>query len=249
MAEPENEDAVTAAVDAITERYGAGAARAHLEKLAARSPARRPFAQRRRSCAGQPHRSAVPWLTRSGVIDWISSRWMSPVFHDLHVTRVSSESELCRGGPGHDRDRAGGPRAWGGARSGRARRARRRAVGIDGRWWAGALTPHARLATRSAAAYAICAGVELSQLYHAPALDTIRATRAGHLVLGSGFDPRDLAAYALGVLGAAVFRSGSHHAVPAHACDHPTREWTLTVAYGDRSSFPGRAARARRATL
>ncbi len=38
MAEPENEDAVTAAVDAITERYGAGAARAHLEKLAARSP-------------------------------------------------------------------------------------------------------------------------------------------------------------------------------------------------------------------
>ncbi len=72
-------------------------------------------------------------------------------------------------------------------------------------WWAGALAPHARLATRSAAAYVICAGVELSQLFHAPALDAVRATRAGHLVLGSSFDPRDLAAYALGVVGAALF--------------------------------------------
>ena len=41
-------------------------------------------------------------------------------------------------------------------------------------------------------------------MYHAPALDAFRRTTAGHLVLGSGFDPRDLAAYAAGVL-TAVF--------------------------------------------
>jgi hypothetical protein len=41
--------------------------------------------------------------------------------------------------------------------------------------------------------------VEVSQLWHAPALDAIRATDIGHLVLGSGFDLRDLLAYLLGV--------------------------------------------------
>jgi hypothetical protein len=71
-------------------------------------------------------------------------------------------------------------------------------------WWTGALAPRARLAMRSASAYAVCVAVEVSQLYHAPTLDAVRATRLGHLVLGSGFDPRDLAAYALGVAGAAL---------------------------------------------
>jgi hypothetical protein len=70
-------------------------------------------------------------------------------------------------------------------------------------WWVGSLAPTARLGPRSAVAYAICVTVELSQLYHAPWLDAVRATTLGRLVLGSGFDPRDLAAYALGV-GAAV---------------------------------------------
>ena len=70
-------------------------------------------------------------------------------------------------------------------------------------WWAGALAPSARLGPRSAAAFVVCASVEVSQLYHAPWLDAARATALGRLVLGSGFDPRDLAAYALGV-GAAV---------------------------------------------
>src|SRR5256885_6324715 len=64
-------------------------------------------------------------------------------------------------------------------------------------WWAGALAPGVRLAARSAGAYAVCAAVEVTQLYHAPTLDAIRATRAGRLVLGSGFDARDLLAYAL----------------------------------------------------
>ena len=71
-------------------------------------------------------------------------------------------------------------------------------------WWAGALAPQARLAVRSTAAYAVCAAVEVSQLYHAPALDAVRATMVGHLVLGSGFDPRDLLAYGAGVAFAAL---------------------------------------------
>jgi len=66
-------------------------------------------------------------------------------------------------------------------------------------WWISALAPNARLLTRSAIAYAICAGVELSQLFHTPALDSVRNTALGQLVLGSGFDPRDLIAYAAGV--------------------------------------------------
>jgi len=69
-------------------------------------------------------------------------------------------------------------------------------------WWTGALGPRARIAWRGGAAYVICVLVELSQLYETPALDALRATTPGHLVLGSGFDPRDFAAYALGVVAA-----------------------------------------------
>ena len=71
-------------------------------------------------------------------------------------------------------------------------------------WWVAALVPRASLRTRAIAALAICFAVELSQLYHAPALDALRRTTAGHLVLGSGFDPRDFVSYALGVLAAAL---------------------------------------------
>jgi len=73
-------------------------------------------------------------------------------------------------------------------------------------WWVGAIAPGARLVVRAAAAYLVCASVELSQLYHSPALDAARATPLG-LVLGSGFDWRDLGAYALGVLGAALLEA------------------------------------------
>ena len=71
-------------------------------------------------------------------------------------------------------------------------------------WWVSAAAPGARLAIRSLAAYLICTGVELSQLYHAPALDAARATPLGQLVLGSGFEGRDLGSYAMGVMGAAL---------------------------------------------
>lgn len=71
-------------------------------------------------------------------------------------------------------------------------------------WWIAALVPAAFLAWRAVAALAVCFAVEISQLIHAPALDALRATPAGHLVLGSGYDPRDFAAYAGGVFAAVL---------------------------------------------
>jgi hypothetical protein len=67
-------------------------------------------------------------------------------------------------------------------------------------WWIAAITPATRLAWRAAVALAFCFAVEFSQLVHFPALDALRRTTAGHLALGSGFDGRDFAAYAAGVL-------------------------------------------------
>ncbi|HKY97597.1 MAG TPA: DUF2809 domain-containing protein [Gemmatimonadaceae bacterium] len=71
-------------------------------------------------------------------------------------------------------------------------------------WLLGAVFPRIAIAGRSVMTYAVCAGVELSQLFHAPSLDALRATTPGHLVLGSGFDSRDLVAYAAGVLIACI---------------------------------------------
>lgn len=71
-------------------------------------------------------------------------------------------------------------------------------------WWIGVVAPDVRRTMRAALAYALCIVVEVSQLYHAPWIDGVRATRLGHLVLGSGFDARDLLAYALGVAAAVL---------------------------------------------
>src|SRR5213595_2497796 len=51
-------------------------------------------------------------------------------------------------------------------------------------WLIGAAAPGLPILTRAATALALCAGVEVSQLYHAPALDALRSTAAGQLVLG-----------------------------------------------------------------
>lgn len=67
-------------------------------------------------------------------------------------------------------------------------------------WWLGALSPESPVITRTLAAIAICFGVEASQLIHFPLVDSPRATTIGQLTLGSGFDPRDLVAYVLGVV-------------------------------------------------
>src|SRR5215210_7125843 len=71
-------------------------------------------------------------------------------------------------------------------------------------WAVSVVVPSTTLASRGVVALAICWAVEASQLYHAPGLDALRATTVGHLVLGSGFDPRDFVAYAIGVLAAAL---------------------------------------------
>jgi len=44
-----------------------------------------------------------------------------------------------------------------------------------------------------------CYAIEMSQLYHAPWIDAIRATRPGGLILGYGFLWSDMFAYALGI--------------------------------------------------
>lgn len=66
--------------------------------------------------------------------------------------------------------------------------------------WISALSPHLPATVRYLTALLACFGVELSQLWHAAALDYARSFSFGRLVLGSGFDPRDFLAYALGVL-------------------------------------------------
>ncbi|MGH7653172.1 MAG: DUF2809 domain-containing protein [Gemmatimonadaceae bacterium] len=71
-------------------------------------------------------------------------------------------------------------------------------------WWIGAVAPATRVAPRAGLALAVCWTVEVSQLYHTPLLDRWRLTTPGQLILGSGFDPRDLGAYALGVLAAVI---------------------------------------------
>lgn len=69
-------------------------------------------------------------------------------------------------------------------------------------WFMGAIAPRVALRMRAVVAFGICAAVEVSQLVHAPALDSVRETTLGHLVLGSGFDPRDFVAYGAGVAAA-----------------------------------------------
>ena len=71
-------------------------------------------------------------------------------------------------------------------------------------WWVSALAPDSPLVARAAVALGICFAVEWSQLYQSPGLDAFRRTRIGHLLLGSGFDPRDFAAYSAGVLAASA---------------------------------------------
>ena len=43
-------------------------------------------------------------------------------------------------------------------------------------------------------------GIEFSQLYHAPWIDSVRATRLGGLVLGFSFVRSDLLCYGVGIL-------------------------------------------------
>lgn len=75
-------------------------------------------------------------------------------------------------------------------------------------WWAGVVAPRASVGARAAGAVVFSYSIELSQLCHTAALDALRRTTVGHLVLGSGFDVRDLVAYAAGVGAAALLDRG-----------------------------------------
>jgi hypothetical protein len=76
-------------------------------------------------------------------------------------------------------------------------------------WLVSLVAPTVRLAVRAVIALAICFAVETSQLIHTPMLDAIRATTLGNLVLGSGFDPRDFAAYTAGVIAAVLIAAAA----------------------------------------
>jgi hypothetical protein len=63
----------------------------------------------------------------------------------------------------------------------------------------GLLLPRASTRTVALFAMILSIAVELSQLYHAPWIDSIRQTTLGGLILGFGFLWSDLACYAAGV--------------------------------------------------
>lgn len=66
-------------------------------------------------------------------------------------------------------------------------------------WALALLWPQGSTGGIATAALGIALAVELSQLYHAPWIDAVRATRIGALALGYGFLWSDLVCYALGV--------------------------------------------------
>ncbi|ELX11128.1 hypothetical protein DUF2809 [Janthinobacterium sp. HH01] len=67
------------------------------------------------------------------------------------------------------------------------------------------IRPGAATGRLAASALAICYLDELSQLYQAPWINAVRATTAGHLVLGSTFSWHDMLAYTVGIVLVAVF--------------------------------------------
>ena len=71
-------------------------------------------------------------------------------------------------------------------------------------WIVAALLPRLRPVTLGALAGSLTAVVELSRLYHAPALDAFRLTLAGKLILGRLFSVYDIAAYWLAIAVAAA---------------------------------------------
>ena len=63
----------------------------------------------------------------------------------------------------------------------------------------GLIVPGASTRTVACLAIAFSVAIEISQLYHAPWIDSIRQTTLGGLILGFGFLWSDLSCYAVGV--------------------------------------------------
>lgn len=87
----------------------------------------------------------------------------------------------------------------------------------------GVVFPGVSTARLAAVALATCGLVELSQLYRAPWIDSIRGTTLGHLVLGSGFTWGDFVAYGIGVGVGALGESVMRSAIAAHSSSAPVR--------------------------
>ena len=81
-------------------------------------------------------------------------------------------------------------------------------------WLIGAVAPQKPIVARASLALVICWIVELSQAYHQQFLDSVRNTAIGQLALGSGFDVRDLGAYALGAAAALGLELATRRTVP-----------------------------------
>ena len=84
----------------------------------------------------------------------------------------------------------------------------------------GLILPRASTRTIACLAIAFSVAIEISQLYHAPWIDSIRRTTLGALILGYGFLWSDLACYAVGVgLGMLIERTSlSHRPTPRTSC-------------------------------
>jgi hypothetical protein len=97
-------------------------------------------------------------------------------------------------------------------------------------WWIGAAAPHVAPWRRALVALVVCFAVELGQRLRTPRLDALRGAAIGHLVLGSDFDPRDLGAYTLGVLGALVLERSARRRRSALGARRPATAGTRTTA-------------------
>lgn len=65
------------------------------------------------------------------------------------------------------------------------------------------VAPRMEIVRSAAVAFGIAVAVEISQLYHAPWVEAIRAVRIGALILGSTFNWPDIPAYGIGILAGA----------------------------------------------
>lgn len=72
----------------------------------------------------------------------------------------------------------------------------------------GFLRPRATTIFLVVAAFTFCCGIEFAKLYHAPWMDSVRATLLGRLVFGQVFSWNNLAAYAVGILFGGLIETG-----------------------------------------
>ena len=95
-----------------------------------------------------------------------------------------------------------------------------------------------RLSTGRVAGLALCVSilVELSQLYHARWIDSIRHTAVGHLALGSDFDLKDLVRYASGIGVGVLIEAMVTNGIPKNDLPCPRAVSVVYDKPGDRSS-------------